>query len=57
MPAVGDPVAQGVRLHRVYLGAHYFSDVMAAAAWATAWLVLCVVSLAALARRLNYSAG
>ncbi len=29
-----------VGLTRVYLGAHYFSDVVAAAAWSTAWLVL-----------------
>lgn len=36
---------------RVYLGAHYFSDVVAAAAWSTAWVVLCVVLVAAQRRR------
>ena len=30
---------------RVYLGAHYFSDVVAAAAWGTAWIVLCGVAV------------
>lgn len=36
-----------VSITRVYLGAHYFSDVVAAAAWGTAWLVLCLVVVAA----------
>ena len=35
---------------RVYLGAHYFSDVVAAAAWGTAWLVMCQVAIDALRR-------
>ena len=30
---------------RIYLGAHYFSDVVAAAAWGTAWIVLCGVAV------------
>ena len=40
-----------VAITRVYLGAHYFSDVVAAAAWATAWLVLCLVLVGELRRR------
>ena len=36
---------------RIYLGAHYFSDVVAAAAWGTAWLVLCLVLVRELRRR------
>ena len=35
---------------RIYLGAHYFSDVVAAAAWSTAWLILCLALLAPEAR-------
>lgn len=30
---------------RIYLGVHYFSDVVAAAAWSTAWLVLWLVAV------------
>ncbi len=40
-----------VAVTRVYLGAHYFSDVVAAAAWGTAWLVLCLVLGGELRRR------
>lgn len=40
-----------VAITRVYLGAHYFSDVVAAAAWGTAWLVLCLVLVGELRRR------
>ena len=40
-----------VAITRVYLGAHYFSDVVAAAAWGTAWVVLCVVLVGELRRR------
>ncbi|MEO7337917.1 MAG: phosphatase PAP2 family protein [Caldimonas sp.] len=40
-----------VAVTRVYLGAHHFSDVVAAAAWGTAWLVLCVGLVGALRRR------
>ena len=40
-----------VAVTRVYLGAHYFSDVVAAAAWGTAWLVLCLVLVGELRRR------
>ena len=36
---------------RIYLGAHYFSDVVAAAAWGTAWIVLCGVAADAWKRR------
>ena len=36
---------------RIYLGAHFFSDVVAAAAASTAWLVLWLVLVAAEARR------
>lgn len=36
---------------RIYLGAHYFSDVVAAAAWGTAWLVLCGVAVDTWRRR------
>jgi undecaprenyl-diphosphatase len=34
-----------VGLTRIYLGAHYFSDVLAAAAGAAAWLTLCLVTV------------
>jgi len=37
-----------VALSRMYLGAHYLSDVTAAAASSTAWLVLCLSSVHAL---------
>lgn len=40
-----------VGVTRIYLGAHYFSDVVAAAAWGTAWLVLCGVAVDTLRRR------
>ena len=40
-----------VALTRVYLGAHYLSDVVAAAAWGTAWLVLCLVFVGELQRQ------
>lgn len=40
-----------VGLTRLYLGVHYFSDVVAAAAWSTAWVVLCLIGVAALKRR------
>ncbi len=40
-----------VGITRVYLGVHYFSDVVAAAAWSTAWLVLCLIAMDALRRR------
>jgi membrane-associated phospholipid phosphatase len=42
---------------RVYLGAHYLSDVVAAAAWGTAWLVMCLVLVTAWARRRGTGAG
>ena len=40
-----------VAFSRIYLGAHYLSDVMAAAASSTAWLVLCLASVRALVHR------
>lgn len=40
-----------VGITRIYLGVHYFSDVVAAAAWSTAWLILCLVAIDALRRR------
>ncbi|HUP28899.1 MAG TPA: phosphatase PAP2 family protein [Usitatibacter sp.] len=40
-----------VALSRMYLGAHYLSDVLAAACSSTAWLALCLSSVHALVRR------
>jgi membrane-associated phospholipid phosphatase len=40
-----------VAISRMYLGAHYLSDVLAAAASSTVWLVLCLSSMHALVRR------
>ena len=40
-----------VAFSRVYLGAHFLSDVVAAACSSTAWLVLCLASGHAVARR------
>jgi membrane-associated phospholipid phosphatase len=40
-----------VGLSRMYLGAHYLSDVLAAACSSTAWLALCLSSVHALVRR------
>jgi undecaprenyl-diphosphatase len=40
-----------VALSRMYLGAHYLSDVAAAACSSTAWLALCLSSVHALVRR------
>ncbi len=40
-----------VGITRIYLGVHYFSDVVAAAAWGTAWLALCLIAMDALRRR------
>ena len=38
---------------RIYLGVHYFSDVVAAAAWSTAWIVMWLVAIDAM-RRSHY---
>ena len=40
-----------VGITRVYLGVHYFSDVVAAAAWSTAWLVMWLVAVDAMRSR------
>lgn len=45
-----------VGLSRMYLGAHYLSDVAAAACSSTVWLVLCLQAVHALVRR-NGAAG
>lgn len=39
-----------VAITRLYLGVHYFSDVVAAAAWSTAWVALCLIGIAAMKR-------
>jgi undecaprenyl-diphosphatase len=45
-----------VAFSRIYLGAHYLSDVVAAAAASTAWLALCLMSVHGRARK-RKSAG
>ena len=40
-----------VAFSRIYLGAHYLSDVVAAVCSSTAWLVLCLSGVHALVRR------
>jgi undecaprenyl-diphosphatase len=40
-----------VAFSRVYLGVHYFSDVLAATAWSLAWLALCLAVVHALRGR------
>jgi undecaprenyl-diphosphatase len=40
-----------VALSRMYLGVHYLSDVLAAAAEGAAWLALCITAVSALQRR------
>ncbi|MEO7741723.1 MAG: phosphatase PAP2 family protein [Usitatibacter sp.] len=42
-----------VAFSRMYLGAHYLSDVLAAASSSTVWLVLCLSSVHALVKRLR----
>lgn len=46
-----------VAFSRMYLGAHYFSDVVAAACSSTAWLVLCLSSVHGVVRRRMAAAG
>lgn len=40
-----------VALSRVYLGAHYLSDVLAAMASSAAWLTICITAISTLRRR------
>jgi undecaprenyl-diphosphatase len=40
-----------VALSRMYLGVHYLSDVLAAAAEGAAWLAICITAVSALQRR------
>lgn len=40
-----------VAFSRVYLGAHYLSDVLAGMAWSTAWLTICITGISTLRRR------
>jgi len=40
-----------VAITRIYLGVHHFSDVVAAAAWSTAWLVMVLVAVDAFRHR------
>lgn len=44
-----------VGFSRIYLGAHYFSDVVAAFAAGAAWLAICLTGLETLKRRRNLS--
>lgn len=40
-----------VALSRVYLGAHYLSDVLAGVAFGSAWLAVCITAISTLRRR------
>lgn len=40
-----------VGVTRLYLGVHYFTDVIAAVAWSAAWMSLCFIAVDALKRR------
>jgi undecaprenyl-diphosphatase len=40
-----------VALSRMYLGVHYLSDVLAAAAEGAAWLAICITAVSTLQRR------
>ena len=42
-----------VGVSRIYLGVHYFSDVVAAAAWSTAWLVMWPLAIDLFCRRMS----
>lgn len=46
-----------VALSRMYLGAHYLSDVLAAMAAGIAWLALCLTAVETLRRRRGFNPG
>jgi membrane-associated phospholipid phosphatase len=49
--AVAGTMVALVALSRVYLGAHYLSDVMAAVAVGAAWVTICITAMSTLRRR------
>lgn len=49
--AVGAVMVALVALSRVYLGAHYLSDVLAGIAFGSAWLAVCITGVSTLRRR------
>jgi undecaprenyl-diphosphatase len=54
---VGSLLAVGVGLSRVYLGYHWFSDVLGAWLIATIWIGIACLGLAALRRRPGHQDG
>ena len=49
--AAGTVMVALVALSRVYLGAHYLSDVVAGIAFGSAWLAVCITAVSTLRRR------